>query len=64
MFKIIVLCVNTMLLLYLVLHRNTGNTVTMDPIAQQIHAIDVAFPLSDSSSADKKAELIRQILNN
>jgi hypothetical protein len=65
MFKITLLCLNTLLLLYIAFQSGTHNVATIDPKAQQIHAIDVAFPhLGTGESAEKrKAELIKQILD-
>jgi hypothetical protein len=65
MFKITLLCLNTLLLLYIAFQSGTNNGTTMDPKAQQIHAIDIAFPsLTMSESTEKrKAELIKQILD-
>jgi len=63
MLKITLMCLNTLLLLYIIFHNGVNNTGSLDFMAQRIKAIDIAFPYTGASAESTKAELIKQVLN-
>jgi hypothetical protein len=47
-----------------VIATSNTNKIQIDPVAQQINAIKNAFPISDTTSMNRRAELIEQILKD
>jgi len=47
-----------------VIALNNTNRIQVDPVAQQINAVKNAFPIEDTASKHRRAELIEQILKD